>query len=381
MIKIVTIIGARPQIIKSAALSRAIKNYYSNTIQEIIVHTGQHYDENMSAVFFNELEIPQPKYNLAVGSGKHGATTAKMIEGIEKILLQEQPNYLVLYGDTNSTLAGSIAASKIHIPVVHIEAGLRSFNKRMPEEINRILCDHQSTLLFCPTDTALVNLKNEGFNLQNKKASIDAPVIYQSGDVMYDNSVYFAQKAKEQSTILTTHQLNKNNFILVTIHRDYNTDNPARMQSIFTALNTITKTHQIKLVLPLHPRTKKLLENSLGKNLYESILNNLRIQIIPPASFLDMIALEDNCKMILTDSGGVQKEAYFFKKPCLILRSETEWVELLQTNTALICDADEEKILNGVAYFFKDYPTHFPEIFGNAKASEFICQKMIEHVL
>ena len=253
MIKIVTIIGARPQIIKAAALSRAIKNNFSNEIEEIIVHTGQHYDQNMSQVFFDELGIPAPNYNLGVGSGKHGEQTAKMIEGIEEILLKENPDYLVVYGDTNSTLAGAIAASKIHIPIVHIEAGLRSFNKAMPEEINRICCDHCSTMLFSPTTTGYKNLINEGFNQENKKPfTIDNPGIYHCGDVMYDNSLYFSSIANSQ------HPIANSQYILCTIHRNNNTDEPERLSAIVRALLRLSKEEEI--IIPLHPRTKKLLD-------------------------------------------------------------------------------------------------------------------------
>jgi UDP-GlcNAc3NAcA epimerase len=379
MIKIITIIGARPQIIKAAALSRAIHNHFKNQIEEVIVHTGQHYDNNMSEIFFNELEIPKPKYNLAVGSGKHGATTAKMMEGIEEILLIEKPNYIVLYGDTNSTLAGGIAASKIHVPVIHIEAGLRSFNKRMPEEINRILCDHVSTLLFCPTNTALTNLKNEGFNLLNQHADIDSPVVYHCGDVMYDNSLYFAEKASQSSDILQKHQLQENHYLLATIHRDYNTDNPQRMNSIFSAIYKLSVQHSLKIVLPIHPRTAKLLSSTLDNNLYENIQKNKNIIIIEPAGFLDMIMLEKNCRMVLTDSGGVQKEAFFFKKPCLILRTETEWLELLEAGSALICGSSEEKITTGFDFFNQQKDLKFPNVFGDGNAAQIICEKMILH--
>jgi UDP-GlcNAc3NAcA epimerase len=379
MIKIITIIGARPQIIKAAALSRAIKNHFKDQIEELIVHTGQHYDNNMSDIFFNELEIPKPKYNLAVGSGKHGATTAKMMEGIEEILLSEKPNYIVLYGDTNSTLAGGIAASKIHIPVVHIEAGLRSFNKRMPEEINRILCDHVSTLLFCPTTTAFNNLKNEGFNLNNLKADVDNPVVYHCGDVMYDNSLYFAEKANQMSNILQKHKLRENNYLLATIHRDYNTDNPERMNAIFSALTKLSYEYDLKIVLPIHPRTAKLLSNTLDKKLYEDIQKNKNILIIEPAGFIDMIMLEKNCRMVLTDSGGVQKEAFFFKKPCLILRTETEWVELLDAGSALLCGSSEEKIIEAFTFFNQSKDLKFPNVFGDGHASRIICEKMILH--
>ncbi|MFH0895434.1 MAG: UDP-N-acetylglucosamine 2-epimerase (non-hydrolyzing) [Bacteroidota bacterium] len=288
MITIVTIIGARPQIIKAAAISRAIAAHYSSRIREIIVHTGQHYDENMSGVFFEELGIPRPDYNLNVGSGSHGIQTAEMIRGIEEILLKEKPNCLLVYGDTNSTLAGAIAASKIHVPIVHVEAGLRSFNKSMPEEINRILCDHCSTLLFSPTSTGLKNLKKEGFASNNKPPySSDNPKTFHCGDVMYDNSLYFAEVAEKKNKIAENE-----NFILCTIHRDNNTDVPERLQSIFRALIRIISDHQMHVYLPIHPRTAKMLDANLGEALHHIVKNEKRLHLIPPASFLDMIALE-----------------------------------------------------------------------------------------
>ena len=372
MIKIVTIIGARPQIIKAAALSRAIKNNFSNEIEEIIVHTGQHYDQNMSQVFFDELGIPAPNYNLDVGSGKHGEQTAKMIEGIEEILLKENPDYLVVYGDTNSTLAGAIAASKIHIPIVHIEAGLRSFNKAMPEEINRICCDHCSTMLFSPTATGYKNLINEGFNPENKKPfTIDNPGIYHCGDVMYDNSLHFAEKSKDKS--LKT----KGNFILCTIHRNNNTDEPERLSAIIKALLRLSKEEEI--IIPLHPRTKKLLDVNLSSDIYNELINNEKIHIIPPASFLEMISLEKNASIVITDSGGVQKEAYFFKKPCIIMRSETEWKEIVEVGAAIIADANEENIVNGYYHFKDNKIRKYPELFGDGKSAEFICNELINN--
>ena len=380
MIKIVTIIGARPQIIKAAALSRAIKNYFSSEIVEVIVHTGQHYDENMSGVFISQLGIPEPKYNLQVGSGSHGIATAKMISGIEEIIMTEKPDYLVLYGDTNSTLAGAIAASKIHTPIVHIEAGLRSFNKYMPEEINRIMCDHVSTILFSPTQTGINNLMNEGFELnEDKDVNMDNPAIYHCGDVMYDNSLYFSDIANKESGILIQNNLVNGNFYLATIHRDYNTDNAERMMSLFSAFNELTKNWKTDLVLPIHPRTLKLLKGKLGESLYNEVIENKFIKIIEPVNFFDMIALESNCKMVLTDSGGVQKEAYFFKKPCLILRTETEWVELLEAGTAKLCDANKDEILNAVEYFNSENKLEFPEVFGDGNAAKFICEKMLFH--
>ena len=377
--KIVTVIGARPQIIKAAALSRAIKEHFKKEVNEVIVHTGQHYDDNMSQVFFDELGIPQPDYNLGVGSASHGVQTAKMIEGIEEILLKEKPDYLVLYGDTNSTLAGAIAASKIHVPIVHIEAGLRSFNKSMPEEINRICCDHCSTLLFSPTATGFKNLIKEGFNPDNKRRfTIDNPGIYHCGDVMYDNSKYFANIADTKSQILDKEGLRGTGYMLCTIHRDNNTDQPERLNAIFKALLKISECKMV--VLPLHPRTSKLLNTNLEKDLYDKITNNKNIKILPPASFLDMIVLERHAQMVVTDSGGVQKEAFFFQKPCLILRSETEWKEIVECGAAVITDADENKIIDSFNNFVENPPHKFPEIFGDGKAAEFICKEMLENL-
>ena len=377
--KIVTVIGARPQIIKAAALSRAIKEHFSKEVQEVIVHTGQHYDDNMSQVFFDELGIPAPNYNLGVGSASHGVQTAKMIEGIEEILLKEKPDFLVLYGDTNSTLAGAIAASKIHIPIAHIEAGLRSFNKSMPEEINRICCDHCSTLLFSPTATGFKNLINEGFNPDNKrKFTIDNPGIYHCGDVMYDNSKYFANIADQKSQILDKEGLRGKDYVLCTIHRDNNTDQPERLNAIFKALLKISESKMV--VLPLHPRTSKLLNVNLEKSLLTKITNNPNIKILPPASFLDMIVLERHAQMVVTDSGGVQKEAFFFQKPCLILRTETEWKEIVECGAAVITDADENQIVESFNNFMDNPPHNYPEIFGDGNAAMFICKEMLENL-
>ncbi len=379
MIKIVTVIGARPQIIKAAALSRAIKNSFSDKITEIIVHTGQHYDKNMSQIFIDELGIPEPNYNLNVGSTSHGEQTAQMITGIEKILIKIKPNYLVLYGDTNSTLAGAIAASKINIPIVHIEAGLRSFNKAMPEEINRIMCDHASTLLFSPTATGFNNLINEGFSTSNTPPySSDNSGIFHCGDIMYDNSQYFKSLSVQNSRILNNLHLENGNFILSTIHRNNNTDDPVRLNAIFSAINNISNKEKITIVIPLHPRTSKLLDKNISKELLNSIKSNKYIKLIEPVSFLDMIALESNCNIILTDSGGVQKEAYYFNKPCIILRSETEWVEIVEQGAAIIADADENKIISSYNKLINNKKQLFPLLFGDGRAAEFICNTMID---
>ena len=383
--KLVTIIGARPQIIKAAALSRAIKTHYADRIQEIIVHTGQHYDDNMSQVFFDELGIPHPDYNLHVGSASHGVQTARMTEGIEEILLKEKPDFIVLYGDTNSTLAGAVAAAKIHIPVVHIEAGLRSFNKAMPEEINRIVCDHCSTLLFTPTKAGLENLKREGFPIDESGVStgstaaaptIDNPKVYHCGDIMYDNSLHFANVAKEKTNIIQRLGLNGKLFILATIHRDSNTDHPERLNAIFRTLVQLSKETQV--VLPLHPRTAKRMKANLDESLQKQILSCQNIQILPPISFLEMIALERHAQLVMTDSGGVQKEAYFFKKPGIILRPETEWVEIVETGNAILADADQTRIMQAWQHFKDNPPTTFPEIFGDGHAAEFMLDKMLQ---
>ena len=377
MIKFITIIGARPQIIKAAAISRAIKNKFSKEITEIIVHTGQHYDQNMSEVFFQELDIPKPNYNLKVGSGKHGVQTADMIKGIEHILEIEAPEYIILYGDTNSTLAGAIAASKINVPIVHVEAGLRSFNKNMPEEINRILCDQVSSLLFSPTKTGYINLLNEGFKDNKMPFTFNNPGVFHCGDIMYDNSLYFADKADKNSKILKNLSLKDKPFILATIHRNQNTDDVNRLQVIFDSLLKVVKENNIDIVLPIHPRTRKMLIN-LNKKSFSEIENNNHIQIIDPVPFLDMISLEKSASLIITDSGGVQKEAYFFKKPCVILRPETEWVEVIESGVGVLADANEEKILGSVKKFLNNQFS-YPPIFGDGKAAEFICSTILRN--
>jgi len=377
MIKILTIIGARPQIIKAAALSRAIKNHFADKIHEVIVHTGQHYDDNMSKVFFDEMNVPNPDYNLGVGSGSHGKQTALMIEKTEEVILHERPDFVVLFGDTNSTLAGSVAAAKLHFPIIHIEAGLRSFNKSMPEEINRIVCDHTSTLLFTPTKTGLNNLVREGFNPSSKPPySQDNPGIFHCGDIMLDNSLYFADFAESKSKILENNRLEKGQFILATIHRDNNTDIPERLNSIFQAIHEISVGENIDFILPLHPRTTKILRQNLTDKVFRTITDNPKIKIISPVSFFDTLVLEKNCRMVMTDSGGVQKEAYFFKKPAIILRAETEWVEIVEYGAGICTDAGIENIIKAYRYFTWHEPV-FPPVFGDGRAAEFICRQIL----
>lgn len=376
MIKILTVIGARPQIIKAAALSRAIRNGFEGSIKEVILHTGQHYDDNMSKVFFDELGIPQPDYNLGIGSGRHGAQTAAMISAIEEVLLLEKPDFIILYGDTNSTLAGAVAASKIHIPVVHIEAGLRSFNKSMPEELNRIVCDHCSTYLFTPTLTGYDNLINEGFQPGTPPYTIDNPGVFQFGDIMYDNTLHFAAIAEKKSTILKTLNVGTGGFVLATVHRDYNTDNDEALIGILQSFNTISTENDVEIVFPVHPRTLKKIGTMTGNEHVAAFLANKRVRKIEPVSFLDMILLEKNASMIMTDSGGVQKEAYFFSKPCIILRPETEWVEVLETGRAILAGASHKEIVKAYRRLAGMDRGEFPPIFGNGDCAERICREL-----
>jgi UDP-GlcNAc3NAcA epimerase len=379
--KIITIIGARPQIIKAAAISRAIHTHFKDQITELIVHTGQHYDDNMSAIFFTEMGIPEADYNLSVGSGNHGTQTAKMMEGIETILLKERPDALLVYGDTNSTLAGALAAAKIHIPVVHIESGLRSYNKSMPEEINRITCDHCSTLLFSPTNQGISNLIKEGFSTTiHSKASIDHPLVFKTGDIMFDNSMYFSSIANEKQGMVEKLELTPGEFILCTIHRDSNTDKTDHLNQIIRGLLQIQRISNQAIVLPLHPRTRKKMTELLEPAVAEELQENSRIQVIDPAGFLDMISLESNCSLVITDSGGVQKEAFFFKKPCIILREQTEWVEIVENGNALLVGSSEDKLIEAYHQLTtkKDYT--YPPFFGDGHASEEICRLMLEHL-
>jgi UDP-GlcNAc3NAcA epimerase len=376
MYSLLTIIGARPQIIKAAALSRVLRTKYSDTIREYIVHTGQHYDENMSDIFFRQMQIPSPELNLNIGSASHGEQTGKMLEKLEHVILQLKPNAVLVYGDTNSTLAGALAAAKLRVPLIHVEAGLRSFNKSMPEEINRIVADHCSTLLFAPTQTAIHNLKKEGFKTDSSQPySPDNPGVFHSGDIMLDNSLYFAKTAEKNYRL--PEGINKNKFILCTIHRDSNTDNPERLSQIFEGLLKIIETFSLPVVLPLHPRTKKNLESLPDKNIYREITNHSGLRIIPPVGYLEMCLLEKYCSLVITDSGGVQKESYFFKKPCVVLRKETEWTELLKERTAILTDNDPKKMVRATAKFLKHPPEKFPPVFGKGKTAEFIAKKIL----
>ncbi len=354
--KLITIIGARPQFIKAAAVSREIAKY--KEINEIIIHTGQHFDANMSEIFFEQMHIPKPDYNLEINSLSHGAMTGRMIEKIEEVLLLEKPDWVLIYGDTNSTIAGSLAAKKLHINVAHVEAGLRSFNRNMPEEINRILTDKISDILFCPTDTAVRNLQNEGIG----KSSLSQ--IVKCGDVMQDAAIFYANMSQKPEIKIPKR------FILATIHRAENTDDPKRLTSIFKALTSIA--NEIPIILPLHPRTKKIISNS------QFSINNPQLIFIDPVGYLEMIYLLKNCSLVMTDSGGLQKEAFFFGKPCVTLRDETEWVELVENNFNEIVGADEDKIILGYQKMIKIQNDYNINLYGNGEASKKIINKLLE---
>ncbi|WNB92694.1 non-hydrolyzing UDP-N-acetylglucosamine 2-epimerase [Bacillus sp. NEB1478] len=341
--KFLTVLGARPQFIKAAPVSRELRKNH----EELIIHTGQHYDKNMSDIFFEELHIPKPDFHLGIGSASHGKQTGEMLSKIEEIILQEKPDYLLVYGDTNSTLAGALAAAKLHVPVVHIEAGLRSFNKKMPEEINRIMTDHVSEYLFCPTDTAVNNLTDE--NMKHNVINV--------GDVMFDAVEYNRQIAENNSIILDTFGLKSKEYHLITVHRAENTDDPEKISTILEAFSEI---EDVK-VWPMHPRTKHVIER-LNLSL-ESIPN---LMIVDPVGYLDMLKLESNAKKILTDSGGVQKEAYFMEVPCVTLREQTEWVETLDSDANILVGTDKEKILAAVR---KDVSPVYKNLFGDANAA------------
>lgn len=352
--KIITVLGARPQFIKAGSVSREIAKY--NELNEVIIHTGQHYDANMSDIFFDEMHIPRPKYHLSISGKNHGAMTGQMMEKIEEIVLIEKPDLIMVYGDTNSTLAGALVASKLHIKLAHIEAGLRSFNMQMPEEINRILTDRVSNLLFCPTINAVQNLRNEGFDNFPCK-------IIQNGDVMQDGALFYKQFARKPK------QLIQENFILCTIHRAENTDDLQRLRSILVALVEIGK--DIQIILPLHPRTK----NAIDK--LELKISN--IMFIEPLGYLEMVWMIEHSNLVITDSGGLQKEAYFFKKSCLTLRDETEWIELVDIGVNKLVGTNTENIL----YSYRNrkmgqFPIEESTLYGDGHASERIIQELIQ---
>ncbi|MBQ8704570.1 MAG: UDP-N-acetylglucosamine 2-epimerase (non-hydrolyzing) [Bacteroidales bacterium] len=361
MRKILTIIGARPQIIKAAAISRALRRDFSTQLAEDILHTGQHYDDNMSRIFFNELDIPQPHYNLGVGSGTHGSQSARMLEGIEQVLLEGSYSGVLVYGDTNSTLAGALAASKLCIPVFHVEAGLRSFNMAMPEEQNRLVADHLATRLYAPTQTAVTNLSHEGLTERTLL----------SGDIMLDNTLHYLPQALRNG-FLQRNGLTDGQYILATLHRDFNTDNSIRLQAILHAIQEIMHVSGLPVVLPLHPRTANRL-----KELDLTLPDGVRQ--MPPVSYLEMLALEHGASLLLTDSGGVQKEAYFLQRPCVILRPETEWQEIVDEGAAILADADPSRILDAY-HTLSNRPVCRQPLFGDGQAAQHIINDILKYI-
>lgn len=359
--KVLTVVGARPQFIKAAAVSRAFIEWNAEhpgqQIEEVIVHTGQHFDHNMSQTFFEELSIPEPRHNLEIHGGGHGQMTGRMLEQLEATLLSEKPDWVLIYGDTNSTLAGALAAVKLHIPVAHVEAGLRSFNMRMPEEVNRIVADRVSSLLLCPTEQAVRNLQDEGLTKG----------VHNVGDVMYDVALFYGQRAADKSDALRRFGLENRGYVLATCHRAENTDDPQRLQQIVSALNALAG--QLPVVLPLHPRTRKILAER-GLELAAGV------RVADPLPFLDMIQLEQAAKLVLTDSGGVQKEAYFYGVPCVTMRDETEWVETVQSGWNRLAGADCQTILAAAHAAMGQAPSVRPLLYGDGKASQQIARHL-----
>jgi UDP-GlcNAc3NAcA epimerase len=353
MKKIVTIVGARPQFVKAAIVSRALKNA---AIEEVIIHTGQHFDKNMSDIFFEEMQIPKPNYNLEISNLSHGAMTGRMLEAIEEVLVAENPELVLVYGDTNSTLAGALAASKLNIRVGHVEAGLRSFNTKMPEEINRILTDRLASILFCPTSVAVDNLDREGF--RNFTCQI-----VNSGDVMHDAALFSTGLSDKQSSIIEQLKLTDQPFLLATLHRQENTNDPEKLKDILNALDIINE--DAKVIMPLHPRTRKIIDE-LGIQ--------YRFEVVDPVGYLDMIQLLKNCKLVLTDSGGLQKEAFFFQKHCITLREETEWVELVENGYNVLAGSDPLKILESYKVMTSKSSDFNKNLYGNGHASETIAK-------
>ncbi len=368
MKKIVTIVGARPQFIKAAALSRTIAAYYSDDIQEFIIHTGQHYDPEMSDVFFEELNIPKPHYQIEHQDTWTDGENEERILEICKILREVKPDFVLVYGDTHSTLAGALAASREQIPLVHIEAGLRSYNNEMPEEYNRVKTDQLAQFLFVPTETARQNLEKEGiFTNHNNEDQTAKKWVINCGDIMYDNTLYYSEIVESQTDILQELSLKKDQYILATVHRNFNTDQKEPLQSIFEAFLQIAR--EMPVVLPLHPRTIKNMDQFFDDLFISKVEKCKNLILLEPLSFLDMACLEKHAKMIITDSGGVQKEAYFYQKPSILLRNETEWVEIVETKTAVLTGSQTDKIVSAYQHFMQTTPKSYPSIFGDGTAA------------
>ncbi len=368
MTRVLTVLGARPQFIKAAPVSKVFREEFGSDIEEILLNTGQHYDDDMSRIFFEELDLPRPATDLGVGAGEPVAQMGKIMEGVAAAIRKYQPDLLMVYGDTTTTLSGALAAQQEQVPVVHVEAGLRSFNKRMPEEVNRLLTDQLSTLLMVPTPTGLRNLEREGFDLGRKSPwSPDHPGIFHAGDVMLDAHLLFSEVAARRSTVLKDQGLEEEEFVLTTIHRPVNTDDKDQLKGLLDILDQLGVEKKVPVVLPLHPRTRKAMER------FDLSFDRKGIRFLPPASFLDMLVLEQAAKGVLTDSGGVQKEAFFAGKPCVILREETEWKELVETGNSRLAGADPEKIREGFEAMVEGtWERESTKVFGEGQAARFI---------
>ena len=372
-LRTLTVLGARPQFVKAAVISHSIASHnrcnQQQKIQEVIIHTGQHYDDNMSDVFFKEMSMPSPDYNLGICNSSHGAMTGQMLEQIESAIFKEKPNVVMVYGDTNSTLEGALASAKLQIPVVHVEAGLRSFNMNMPEEINRILTDRISNFLFCPTDTAVKNLSNEGI-VNNPQKPSKTPIILNVGDVMYDAVLFYKQISKPTEAVSQLIDDLEKKYYLATVHRAENTDDPERLSNIAEAFNNISETTTI--VFPMHPRTRK--------EIIKYGLNLDKVRIIDPVGYFDMLTLLENCKAVFTDSGGLQKEAYFFHKPCITLRDETEWIELVEYGFNRLVGAKRDKIIGTEKSIDTKKNDYSIDLYGKGDAGNKIVQAMLDYL-
>lgn len=371
MIRLTTIVGTRPQFIKASAINRCIRDHFAEKIAETLLHTGQHYDLEMNEVFFKELELPQPTYNLETGPADKNQQISSMLQGVSHYLINEKPDAVLVYGDTNSTLAGALAASRLNIPVLHVEAGLRSNNKYMQEEMNRILTDRMSTLLFSPTPTGIHNLKAEGYNIQSVQPhNLNNPGIYHSGDVMLDNFIYYSKKSKPPNK---HNEFSNKNFALLTIHRAETTHHPERLKNVLSGINAIAEKQNLHVAFPLHPATRQMMEHSgISLNWLSE-----KIHPIAPSTYLETIWMLNHCQMVMTDSGGLQKEAAFAGKPCLVLRNRTEWKELEKNNLCVVAGVNTASILSAAKRLSSPDSKLAENLFGNGRAAYNIC-KIIE---
>lgn len=381
MVKLCIIVGARPQFIKASALLQTIRNKYADIITPVLIHSGQHYDLNMSEVFFQTLQLDNPDYFIESGSATHGVQTARMLEPIENILLKEKPHWCVVFGDTNTTLAGALAAAKLNIPLAHIEAGLRSYDKTMPEELNRIITDHCSTVLFAPTQTALINLRKEGYNTDTKPPfSINNPAIILSGDIMYEVYKNNIEQLNNSAAAGNNKWLYDRHWdILCTIHRQQNTDNEKNLCQILTALYALAEM-SYSIIFPIHPRTRKVIaQSAVLQELMNKISHLDNIRICEPIDYISILNILRDVCIVLTDSGGLQKEAFFARKPCVILRNETEWIEIVQCGAAALSGVHTHDIIHLTQRMIHHPPQNFPELFGDGKTSGIICDWLISN--